>query len=60
MHETIRIEIVSEGKRRIGINDEYLNITCNYFKKKQRNINKSQKDYYNYVCLTVFIIFKQM
>lgn len=34
MHETIRIEIVSEGKRRIGINDEYLNITCNYFKKK--------------------------
>lgn len=24
-------EIVSEGKRRIGINDEYLNIICNYF-----------------------------
>lgn len=56
MHETIRIEIVSEGKRRIGINDEYLNITCNYF-KKNRKTNKSQKDYYNYVCLTVFIIF---
>lgn len=40
MHETIRIEIVSEGKRRIGINDEYLNITCNYFKKKtEKQIN---------------------